>query len=141
MNRTRKNNDPSRREFLGMVGAGAVGAATVGAYRAGALDRMRDLMEDEYRLLRAAEARRMAENILGPDAGDLDQLAGAVLAIMDQVMSWSAQRFGEQRESLPAQISESLGIREQQPSAGMVKYEEFIALVRSERTASTSSIA
>ena len=111
------------------------GAATVGEYVAGELDRMRDLMEDEYRLLRAAEARRMAENILGPDAGDLDQLAGAVLAIMDQVMSWSAQRFGEQRESLPAQISESLGIREQQPSAGMVKYEEFIALVSSERTA------
>lgn len=111
------------------------GAATVGEYVAAQVEQMRDLMADEYRLLRSTEAQRMAARIVGREARELERVSVALLAIMDQVMSWSPQQFGEQRESLPAQISASLGIREQQPSAQTVRYEELLGLVRSERAA------
>ena len=111
------------------------GFETVGEYVAYRIEQMRDLMPDEYNLLRVADAREMAARILGPQARNLDQFTGALLEMMDQVMSWSAENFDKQYATLPAQVSKFLGIEEQQLSDEVVRYEELLALMESERTA------
>jgi len=111
------------------------GAATVGEFLANELEQMRDLMPDEYQRVRTARARRIARRVLARRARNLDAFGGRILAIMDEVTSWSAEKYGEQRESLPAQISTSLGLEEQQPTEQMVTYEQVLALAKGERAA------
>ncbi len=115
--------------------AALAGFATVGEYVAYRIEQMRDLMPDEYNLLRVADAREMATRIVGAGAPNLDQFTDALLRIMDQVMSWSAENFDKQHATLPAQISKFLGIEEQQLSDEVVRYEQLLALMKSGRTA------
>lgn len=85
------------------------GVQSVGAYVAGQLDAIRDLMPEEFDMLAPSEAQRIARAIVGPDAGDLEQMTGAVLDIMRETYVWETARYRQQRESLPAQITTALG--------------------------------
>ncbi|MEA3399675.1 MAG: hypothetical protein U9R79_00385 [Armatimonadota bacterium] len=106
------------------------GIASVGEFIAAELDAIRDLMPDEYDMLAEAEARRIAQAIVGPDAPNLDAMTDAVLNIMDQVFSWTPERYQRQRQDLPRQIENALDIHSS--SDRQVSWDAILALVGGE---------
>ncbi|NLO05308.1 MAG: hypothetical protein GX131_05705 [candidate division WS1 bacterium] len=117
-----------RSERLARMG----GTEAVGEFVAARMDAIRDLMPEEFRMLAASEARQIAEVIVGPDAGNLPQMADAVLGILAQAYQWTPQQYAQQRLTLPAQIEASLGltgISERPP----VEWEDLLRVVRSPR--------
>lgn len=109
------------------------GFTSVGEYVAMELDAIRDLMADEYAAVAAAEARRIAANIVGPEAPapTIDATAGVILQIMNQVRTWTPPVYTQQRETLPQQIEAALGVTSATPP---VSHEDLLRLLRSERT-------
>ncbi len=110
------------------------GMSSVGEFVAGKLDETRDLMVDEFRQVAGAEARAVAEAILGPGSRSLDQVAGNVLEMMNQARSWDNDRYARNREDLPRFVETFLRMREPDWSK-YVSYDELSALVTDERTA------
>jgi hypothetical protein len=109
------------------------GSDSVGEYLAAELDAIRDLMPDEFELLAAAEAQRIARTIVGPEASNLPQMTDAVLDIMLEVFAWTPERYQEQRPTLPAQIETNLGftpVAERAP----VSWTDLMQVATSERT-------
>lgn len=108
------------------------GIESVGEFVAAELDAIRDLMPDEYQMLAAAEAERIATAIVGPDSPRLEAMTAQVLNILNQVRSWTPPYYQQQRESLPDQIESALGMQtEKRP----VAWNDIVRLVSSERTA------
>lgn len=109
------------------------GVQSVGAYVADRLDAIRDLMPEEFDMLAPSEARRIARAIVGPDAGDLEQMTGAVLDMMREIYAWEAERYRQQRESLPVQITSALGFPTEDQRAP-VSWSELMRAATSGRT-------
>ena len=88
------------------------GIESVGDYVVAQLDAIRDLMPEEFEMLASEEARRIAETIVGPNAGTQSQrqMRSAVRDIIREVYGWTPQRYQQQRPTLAAQISSNLGV-------------------------------
>ncbi|HCA47939.1 MAG TPA: hypothetical protein DEP45_11490 [Armatimonadetes bacterium] len=109
------------------------GVESPGAYVLTQTDAIRDLMTDEFDMLAPAEARRIAEAIVGPDAANLPQMTEGVLGILHEVYGWTPDRYSEQRPTLAQQIEEQLGI--EAPAAGPpIPWAELERLMASART-------
>jgi hypothetical protein len=108
------------------------GTESVGRYVLTELDAIRDLMPDEFEMLAATEAQRIAQAIVGPD-GNVGQMADGVLDILLQVYGWSPDRYRNQRETLPEQIEAQLGVGG--GPAAPVSWTELMRLATSDRTA------
>jgi len=111
------------------------GIEGVGEFVAVELDAIRDLMPDEYQMLAAVEAMRIATAIAGPNSPDLEPITINMLDMFERVRVWTPPQYQEQRESLPAQIEAALGIA-QSAGGGIVSWDDIMRLVRSPRTAS-----
>ncbi len=109
------------------------GIESVGEFVAVELDAIRDLMPDEYQMLAAVEATRIATAIAGPDSPDLEPITVNLLDMFERVRVWTPPQYQEQRESLPAQIEAALGIV-QSAGGGIVSWDDVMQLLRSPRT-------
>ncbi len=110
------------------------GMSTVGEFVASKLDETRDLMVDEFRTVAGAQARAVAEAILGSGSSSVDQVAGNVLTMMNQSRSWDNARYARNREGLPQLVETFLRVDEPDWSL-YISYDELGALVTGERTA------
>lgn len=109
------------------------GLESAGAYVLAQLDAIRDLMADEFNMLAPAEARRIAEALVGPGAANLPQMTDGVLGVLREVYVWTPERYAEQRPTLPQQIEELLGL-EAPAARPPVPWAELERLVASART-------
>jgi hypothetical protein len=96
------------------------------------LNEQMELMPDEYLRTREKRALDMAVAILGEGAPRVGVLARELLAIMDEVASWTPEEYQKARAELPGDIAERLGLPEQE--AREILYEDFIAWITSDRT-------
>ncbi|MBM3474069.1 MAG: hypothetical protein FJX75_12440 [Armatimonadetes bacterium] len=110
------------------------GAETPLEYIVRRLDEQAELMPDEYVRTREDRAVETAQVILGEGAAGVRALAGALLGIMDEVEQWSAQQYAARRPTLAEEIAKELNLP-QEPDTSLIKYEDFIAWITSERTA------
>jgi len=110
------------------------GTDSVGQYVLIELDAIRDLMPDEFAMLAASEAQRIARAIVGPNAANLPQMTDAVFDMLMQVYGWTPERYRQQRAGLPSQIEAQLGLEDaaQRPP---VSWDELMRLATSSRTA------
>ncbi|MGC9320027.1 MAG: hypothetical protein ACP5KN_18490 [Armatimonadota bacterium] len=109
-----------------------LGGMSIGEFVAAELDAIRDLMPDEYQMLAEAEAARIARAIVGSDAPDLDAVTREILHIMNQVFAWTPERYQRQRQDLPRQIENALGMRSS--TEAPVAWDQILALVGGERS-------
>ncbi|MGI5816856.1 MAG: hypothetical protein ACOX9R_02030 [Armatimonadota bacterium] len=106
---------------------------SVGQYVLIELDAIRDLMPDEFMMLAASEAQRIARAIVGPNAANLPQATDVVFDILVQVYDWTPDRYREQRGNLPAQIEALLGF-ESAAQRPPVSWNDLMRLATSNRT-------
>lgn len=118
----------ARRERQARMG----GEKSVGQFVARKLDEVRDLMVDEYGLVAGGEAQAIAEAIVGPGAANVNQMAGAVLEMMNQARAWSREQYAANREQLPGFVEQFLGFSEPDPNL-FVTWDQLRALLASER--------
>ncbi len=110
------------------------GIESVGQYVLNELDAIRDLMPDEFEMLAGAEARRIAETIVGSNAGNVEAMTDGVLDVIIDVYDWTPQRYQQQRPTLPEQIEEALGF-EPMAERPPVRWSEVVRAATSSRTA------
>ncbi|MFP4249116.1 MAG: hypothetical protein ACLFU7_05620 [Armatimonadota bacterium] len=113
------------------------GIESVGEYVLTELDAIRDLMPDEFEMLAGAEARRIAEALVGSNAGNLDAMTDAVFDVLVDVYDWAPQRYQQQRSTLPQQIEEALGF-ESVDERAPVRWSELMRAATSSRTAAAA---
>jgi vacuolar-type H+-ATPase subunit H len=96
------------------------------------LQEQMELMPDEYLRVREQRAWDMAEAILVEGSARIQALARDLLAIMDQVASWTPEQYEESRAKLRSAVAERLGLPQEE--APKILYEDFIAWITSDRT-------
>ncbi len=109
------------------------GTESAGEYVVAQFDAVRDLMPDEFEILAASEASRIARAIVGPNADTLQSTTDQVLDWLLEVYAWSPEQYRERREGLPAQVERTLGItpESQRPP---VEFNDLVRLAGSDRT-------
>jgi len=90
----------------------------------------RELMPDEYELVRAIEARRLAAVIIDPRAPAYDRAAGAVLRLTDTVYNWPQQQYNAQYPALAEQVARFLNLPTP-TEAPPISYDELVSFVSS----------
>lgn len=108
------------------------GAASPLDYVIEKLNEQMELMPDEYLRTREERAWDMARAMLGEDSPRTRALATKLLAIMNQVASWTPEQYQEQRPQLREDIAKELGLEDK--PAREILYDDFIAWITSERT-------
>ena len=109
------------------------GAESLAAYIAQHLDTQRELMPDEYELVRLFEAQRLATRIVNPRAPDYEPLVGRILQLTDTVYNWSQPQYNAQYPTLVDQVSQFLNLA---PVATRpISYDQLVAFVASPYTA------
>jgi hypothetical protein len=109
------------------------GTESVGQYMVAQFDAIRDLMPDEFEMLGASEAYRIAQAIVGPNANTLPRVSDRVLDWLLEVYAWTPDQYRAARSDLPARVERDLGIT---PTAerGEIEWTELVSLVSSDRT-------
>jgi len=109
------------------------GAESLAEYIARHLDAQRQLMPDEYELVRLIDAQRLAAKIIAPGRPDYQQAVQAVLTLTDTVYDWSQQEYNAQRPGLADQVAQFLNLPPAS-AAPPVSYEDLLLLVSSPYT-------
>lgn len=108
------------------------GAASPLDYVIAKLNEQMELMPDEYLRTREKRAWNMAEAMLGEDSPRTRALAAKLLAIMDQVASWTPEQYAKARRTLREDIGKELGLQDE--PGREILYDDFIAWITLDRT-------
>jgi len=84
------------------------GASSLAEYIAGVINTQRDLMPDEYELVRIPEAQRLAAKIVPPDSPQFGQVVEQLLQLTDSVHAQPQAQYIEQYPTLVEQIAQYL---------------------------------
>jgi len=84
------------------------GASSLAEYIAGVINTQRDLMPDEYELIRIPEAQRVAAKIVPPNSPQFRQVVEQVLQLTDSVHGQSQAQYIQQYPALVEQIAQYL---------------------------------
>ncbi len=106
------------------------GAASVAEYIVRVLDAQRELMPDEYELVRIPQAEQTAAKIVGPRSREFANLADRVLGLTDTVFGWSQEQYVQQYPGLEQQVSEYLQLPPA-PAAAPLTYQKLLDLLSS----------
>ena len=109
------------------------GAESLAEYIVLHLDAQRQLMPDEYGLVRLINAQRLAAKIIPPGRPDYQQAVQAVLTLTDTVYDWSQQQYNTQRPGLADQVAQFLNLPPAS-AARPVSYEDLLLFVSSAYT-------
>ena len=109
------------------------GAESLAEYIVLHLDAQRQLMPDEYGLVRLINAQRLAARIIPPGRPDYQQAVQAVLNLTDTVYDWSAQQYNAQHPGLADQVTQFLNLLPAS-AARPVSYEDLLLFVSSPHT-------
>jgi len=84
------------------------GAGSLCEYIASVIDIQRDLMPDDYELIRIPEAQRIAAKIVPPNSPDFVLVVGQVLQLTDSIHSQSQGQYAQQYPVLAEQVAQHL---------------------------------
>ncbi len=84
------------------------GASSLSEYIAGVINTQRDLMPDEYALIRIPEAQRLAAKIVPPNSPQFQQIASQVLQLTDSIYGQSPAQYIQQYPTLVEQVAQYL---------------------------------
>ncbi len=100
---------PPRPAESSTQGALALGeAGSLAEYIAGVIDAQRDLMPDDYELIRIPEAQRIAAKIVPPNSPNFVSVVGQVLQLTDSIHSQPQGQYAQQYPVLAEQVAEYL---------------------------------
>jgi len=84
------------------------GASSLSEYIVGVINAQRDLMPDEYALIRIPEAQRLAAKIVPPNSPRFGQVVEQVLQLADRVYGQSQAQYIQQYPALVEQVAQYL---------------------------------
>ena len=84
------------------------GASSLSEYIVGVINTQRNLMPDEYALIRIPEAQRVAAKIVPPNAPQFGQIVEQVLQLADTVHGQSPAQYIQQYPALVEQVAQYL---------------------------------
>jgi len=110
------------------------GASSVAEFIVWELDAQRELMPDEYNVVRRYKAQEIATLISAPNAPQFEPVVAAVLNLMDTTMAWSDPQYAQQRPTLADQVAQFLNLPlplgEQ-----LITYDALMECIKSPRSA------
>ncbi len=84
------------------------GAGSLAEYIVGVIDTQRDLMPDEYELVRIPTAQRIAAKIVPPNSPQFEQVTGQVLQLTDSIYDQPQDQYIQQYPTLADQVAQYL---------------------------------
>ncbi len=109
------------------------GAQSVPEYIVRILAAQRELMPDEYELVRGVQAEQIAAKILTPRAPEFPSVVVRVVALTDTVFEWSQQQYIQEYPTLAEQVAEHLQLP-LAPPARPLSYQELLDFLSSPYT-------
>ncbi len=109
------------------------GAGSLSEYIVSVIDTQRDLMPDEYALIRIPEAQRVAAKIVPPNSPPFEQVTDQVLQLTDSVYGQSQAQYIQQYPALGEQVAQHLQLPA--PSSQLpISYQQLLDFVASHYT-------
>ncbi len=109
------------------------GAQSVPEYIVRILEVQRELMPDEYQLVRGVQAEQIAAKILTPHAPEFPSVVGRILELTDTVFGWSQAQYIQEYPTLVGQVAVRLQLP-LAPPGRPISYQELLDFLSSPYT-------
>lgn len=109
------------------------GVDSLAEYIVQQLETQRELMPDEYGLVRVVEGRRLAAMIVDPRAPAYGELVRTILQLTDTVYNWPQPQYNAEYPALAEQVARLLNLPAP-TAARRISYDELVSFVSSPYT-------